>query len=316
MLDKQSLKDAHQQSASSLTPRRARHIDCERHHPVGDTYAHSRSTLRRDAPQGGSTYSYDERLIYEELRHITLNSKIARREVADLLACAWVAICEARRRFDPTLGVSFSAYARQRVRGAIYDGLAEVMSPFGRRGSKLILRARRRHVQRQLEDTREALSASSAEQICETRLESLPLHKVSYAEVYEQLQNIHLRCSERKYAQTDPLLDAQEREHRQLMREVLSEVFETLSETERELITAVYDLREIGDSASSYARRKRVHRSTITRQHTLILLKLKREARRVLVSRSLSSLMTTSDAQSELSGSRTTARGMRERGGA
>ena len=45
-------------------------------------------------------------------------------ETAEMRACALEGLAEAIARYDPDRGVPFSAFARPRVQGAIYDGLA------------------------------------------------------------------------------------------------------------------------------------------------------------------------------------------------
>lgn len=67
---------------------------------------------------------------HQELRCVA--RAIARRTrsshlLPDLLQCAAVGMLEAQHSFDPTRGVPFGAYARHRIRGAVYDGLCELL---------------------------------------------------------------------------------------------------------------------------------------------------------------------------------------------
>jgi RNA polymerase sigma factor FliA len=49
-----------------------------------------------------------------------------RAELEDMVAYGELGLAQAARDFDPTLGVEFSTFAYYRIRGAIYDGLAQM----------------------------------------------------------------------------------------------------------------------------------------------------------------------------------------------
>ena len=58
-------------------------------------------------------------------------------------------------------------------------------------------------------------------------------------------------------------------------RNLVSEAFAQLTSDEQDLLIAVYDLRNKGDNAYSYARSKGINRSSVSRRHTRIIEKLK-----------------------------------------
>ena len=55
----------------------------------------------------------------------------------------------------------------------------------------------------------------------------------------------------------------------------LSIAFETLSVEQQQLLVAIYDLRRIGDNASKYAERMKLHRSTVSRRHAAAIKHLR-----------------------------------------
>lgn len=239
--------------------------------------------------------SETHRLMIEfELTEALKFNPLALREREELLACAWLGYLEAKKRYDPRKGVKFLSFARQRVRGAIFDGLADI-SPLGRSA----LRAIKRHVHLKStlytepqhsmvsmssEAHRDVLSSSlegssdhSEEQVEEGKLSDLPLSFMErYQEVY-QLALITWAESLSHENAHDPSLPFEEQEEMAREQELLSKAFKKLLPSHQELITAVYDLRRVGDNATLYAERNHLHRSTVSRRHAAAVEELRRE---------------------------------------
>lgn len=245
------------------------------HHKPTITARHisTRTTLRARAKSDEALT--DEQLIYSELKQVLRRSRFARQEVDELTARAWLGIYEARRLFNPEAGANFFTYARRRVRGAIYDGLADLMTPLGRRGFRFIKRNEEEQSPKDITNkSTDNLSVRSFAQLAYLNGDET----TSYAHPQGPLRE----------GSRDPLKLSQDQERWSLMREVVSIAFRDLSESEQAIMIAVYDLREIGDNAYACARRLQVHRSTILRRQSVIIRKLRRSVRRLLNERSIS----------------------------
>ena len=184
-----------------------------------------------------------------------------------------------KKRFDPRRGKSFYHFARRRIRGAIFDGLAD-LSPLGRSA----LRAVKRHVQLQAELTEQTanveqshLGLSSDDQRNESKT---PLLSATFLERYKELYQLALSTWAEELqplTSPDPSLPYQDQAELAEERSLLSAAFDRLDDAHKELLTALYDLRRVGESASVYAERHQVHRSTVSRRHASAILALRRE---------------------------------------
>ena len=220
-------------------------------------------------------------------------SSLASLERSDLTSCAWLGLYEARQRFNPQQGVQFSTFARLRIRGAIYDGLAETSS-LGRRGVRMVKR-------QFMSSDLPRYTTSQVSQASDREMRDLPKHlsahhaplsvtadvprahesdqvHPSFLEGYKRLCAymesvwIHDFTSEEIL---DPSIVTQERERSHMIGDLISDAFGQLQTQERDLLVAAFDFRGIGDNAKAYAERLGVHRSTIARRLATILLKLK-----------------------------------------
>ena len=190
-------------------------------------------------------------------------------------AWAWLGFLEAKKRFDPRKGTEFSAFARQRVRGSIYDGLSAI-HPLGQKGTRIVKRVLKgidleRFDQVSSESPNDAKDElHAAESVQETNT----FHDC-YKQIYFQALMVWSETLADRFVINSPELTS-EAVDQITAKNLLSMAFDQLDETEQELMIAIYDLRRIGDHASAYASRKGVHRSTISRKHTQVLKKLKR----------------------------------------
>ncbi len=211
-------------------------------------------------------------LVEQELHRAFKSSAIARVEREELSACAWLGFFEAKKCFDPRHGASFTAYARRRVRGAIYDGLAE-LSPFGRRAVRSIKRSI------SLEELTEGEEASVQHQSTGVSTEPALTLPISFLKRYQQVYQLAVdywtdHLSEKMSG--DFLGSIERRELRSEEERLLSEAFDQLNDSQREVLIAVYDLRRLGDTSTRYAEQHGLHRSTVSRRHADALLCLRR----------------------------------------
>ena len=226
-------------------------------------------------------------MVQQEIKRVMRTSNLASIERKELISCAWLGLYEAKQRFDPRQGVSFSSYARLRIRGAIFDGLAET-SALGKRGVRMVKRQlkathRPNHIHHVTPKNSQGIRPTQG---CEYAAYSTSHQSLveegrqtqSFVEGYRQLcahmENVFWsdRISE---VTLDPWVAAQEEEELQLMVELMSEAFKQLDNKEQDLLVATFDLRGVGDNAMRYANRLGVHRSTIARRQATILMKLK-----------------------------------------
>ncbi len=166
----------------------------------------------------------------------------------DLEADGYVGLVEANNRFDPQLGVPFDAFARRRVRGAIFDGIQRY-GAFSRR------ECRRHRAARAIQPPRPTARPTLAHR-----------HESRSTDAHSTPTG----CAPRSVS-ADP-------EYAAMTREALAHIrciLESLPQSERELITAVYDLDQRGDSAAALARRRGVNRSSISRRKQRTLARMR-----------------------------------------
>lgn len=169
----------------------------------------------------------------------------------DLEADGYLGLVEADVRFDPRWGVSFEAFALRRVRGAIFDGVRS-------RGS-FSRRACERH-------RRDARRPPPPRPTARPRTTCRP-----------ESRNAYTRLSPPDIA---PRSIAADPEHTAIARQSIDRVrraLATLPDTDRELLTAAYDLDERDDSAADLARRLGVNRSSISRRRQRALARIRRQ---------------------------------------
>jgi RNA polymerase sigma factor for flagellar operon FliA len=197
----------------------------------------------------------------------------------DLFGYAYLGLVEAASRFDPNRGVPFDAFATFRIRGAIYDGLKK-MGTYGKGYQRLkrqiladelndesALNPKLKSFPGLLSPVRETTEEKPNQELNEA--EKMALCQLTYRKIKE----LAIMCVTDHLLpkQTNPEEETIDQEEKSLMKEA----FEQMDEESRVLLTAVYDLDEIGDNAASLAGREGVHRSTITRRHRNVLEKLK-----------------------------------------
>lgn len=205
-------------------------------------------------------------------------------------ACAYEGLLRAMSSFDPRRGLPFERYAKLRVRGAILDGLRASTS-FGRAGLAQLRALERAYQAQRLE---EALPAGEGEGEGEGDGdgegdgareggggEPGPLRSPPEAlgDLWGSFKTLRALATsvalELLTPPSDPeeaLLDALEQERE---RARLSAAFERLSAEERELLSAVYDLRGHGESASSYAEAQGIGRAAVSKRHAKALRRLR-----------------------------------------
>ena len=239
--------------------------------------------------------SQGQRLVDIEVKKVLKVSAIARAEYEEIKACAHLGFLEAQRRFDPRKGVLFASYARQRVRGAILDGIAH-LSPLGRKSVKAITRSLRKqdiqafeqsvHEQKagsqkkslQSEESRVDQKEADREQEDTSASNGLNHIAPSFIESYRALyfQAIHFWVESLSSELTSDPAEPYENQinHNRDSRH-LSIAFETLSIEQQQLLIAIYDLRRVGDNATQYAERMKLHRSTVSRRHAIAIRHLR-----------------------------------------
>lgn len=241
-----------------------------------------------------------QKMVDIEVKKVLKVSAIARAEYEEIKACAYLGFLEAQRRFDPRKGVLFSSFARQRVRGAILDGIAH-LSPLGRKSVRAINRSLKKqdiqafetgiHEQRLLAQADEQHQAnlsetfsggeekeqSGAQSKANSEIQESVIQKKtddsvpqSFLDSYRSLyfQAIHFWVeSLSSVLASDPAEPYENQLAQNSANERLSAAFETLSTEQQKLLIAIYDLRRVGDSAAKYAERMKLHRSTVSRRH-------------------------------------------------
>ena len=213
-------------------------------------------------------------MIEKEVGRVLLTSRFAREEKDELKAWAWMGFLEAKKRFDPRQGYEFSAFARQRVRGAIYDGLAKI-NPMGQSGTRVVKRILKGIDIEQLDGDGQTTTQKKKINNLDPTTEAEMSFSTCYRRVYFQALSIWTEHLSQSLIELDPSKPLEDSDEKQQAQNLLSLAFEKLTLEEQELMIAIYDLRRTGDHGSAFANRKGVHRSTISRKHSQILAKLR-----------------------------------------
>jgi len=193
-------------------------------------------------------------LVTNEARRIKKNLPSGVISEDDLYAEGIIGLMEAQRRFDPRKGVNLEAYARWRIRGSMLDALRRTM-PLSRRGYESV--------------RRQALSWH----LQEPKAASTQTDGIWLRNTISQLTTLCLLDSALN-PKEEPSPEKQLLEKETLAR--LRRVIESLSSSDQEVIRAVYDMKEQGESGASLARRQGISRSTISRKHSRLLRRIRR----------------------------------------
>ncbi|MGK0360790.1 MAG: RNA polymerase sigma factor for flagellar operon FliA [Bradymonadia bacterium] len=175
----------------------------------------------------------------------------------DLVQWGRLGALEARTRYDPRRGVHFKAFARHRVRGAIFDGL-RIMGLLSRRTYD---RLRREAIDEDVlgEPTPMPEGGPTREQDAKVAYQAiLELATSRLADMASQPDS-----PEVAYANEDAIYK-------------LRRAMQSLDAEERRAITAIYDFNETGDSGAQMAQRQGTSRSRISRVHRRALKRLRR----------------------------------------
>lgn len=178
---------------------------------------------------------------YREIRHEARSiaeATATRTHLDDLIQYGALGLIEARARYDPDRGTTFRSFAKHRVRGAILDGLRESM-PLSRR-AYVTLRGR----------------------VADSELISRRVIHHALAEIAQHLALDHA---------TDPEEDLLAAADLRRLRQAIAR----LTDSERAIIVAVYDLDENGDSGAALAARLGVSRSTVSKVHRRVIHRLR-----------------------------------------
>ena len=206
------------------------------------------------------------RLVERELRRVLNALPSGCFDPDDGRSAGYEGLVEALGRFDPRYGVSFERYARQRVRGAIIDGL-RALTPFGRAGYQQLKSLYRAHVAR----------AHASEGVRATSSEGGGLSvelEASFGELKALATSLCMEALELNQTQTEEVGfgDALDQEQE---RARLSEAFNLLSEDDQTLIVAFYDLRQVGDGVRQLAQRLGVSPAAVSQRHQRAMRRLR-----------------------------------------
>ncbi len=200
-------------------------------------------------------------LVHAEARRIAALAPPDAVEVGDLVGYGNVGLLEARTRYDPSRGVPFEVYARHRIRGAIFDGIRQSLGPL-----RLRTYERLRH---QIVAWRMAGEPTPPPR---TDAQRELAAEVTYRAIADLATALVAAQAEAQPGPADP-------EARMLHAEQLGAVraeVERLEPDHREALRAIYDLDGVGDSGAELARRRGLHRSSISRRHRAALGQLRR----------------------------------------
>lgn len=197
-------------------------------------------------------------LVEREARQIARLMPPEAVEFSDLEGYGRLGLVEAKARFDPLRGVNFEAFARHRIRGAIFDGLRQALGP-------LRFRTYRR-LQRQLMAWRLAGDPPT------DRGDPEAMAQVTFSAIADLATTMLVERAEQRRPEPDP-------EQRLVDKETLARVslaLAALSAEDQAVIRAIYDLDESEDSGAALARRWKMHRSGVSRRHRRALKQLRR----------------------------------------
>lgn len=182
-------------------------------------------------------------------------------EVDDLVGYGHLGLLEAQDRFDPRRGVNFEIYARHRIRGAIYDGIRQSIGPLKLRTYERLRRqimAWRLVGEPSPKPDGPAAQAAAAE--------------VTWTAIADLATALLASRAEAQPRPPDPEAQMLRAERLRAVRAAI----EQLDPDQREILRAVYDLDDVGDSGADLARRRGLHRSGISRRHRAALERLRR----------------------------------------
>ncbi len=177
----------------------------------------------------------------------------------DLIGYGRLGLVEAQRRFVAQHGVPFELFARYRIRGAIFDGLRET----GFTGRRTYARLRREALAHEAlgepigEPPGGATPANDAQRLFGAITELATLYLVDAA----------LSPAE--------AVDPSEAAERRLDGQRVVAALGMLTEAEREVLMAAFDLDDTGDSAASLARRLGISRSAVARRQRKALTRMR-----------------------------------------
>lgn len=182
-------------------------------------------------------------------------------ELDDLIGYGHVGLVEAQSRYDPSRGIDFEIYARHRIRGAIYDGIRQSLGP-------LKLRTYER-LRRQILAWRLAGEPTPPPSTATRRAATA---EVSWTAIADLATALVAAQAEARPGPVDPETQFLDAERLDATRAAMAR----LEPEQQEILRAVYDLDEIGDSGAKLAERRGLHRSGISRRHQAILERMRR----------------------------------------
>ena len=195
-----------------------------------------------------------------EAQRILLTMPSGAIELAELSGYGYVGLMDAWRRFDSSKAIKFETFARHRVRGAMLDGLRSTLGL-----------ARRRGYQRLKDQITAWQIVEDQAGACGQNTGPPEVAEATYKQVVELAQSfLRQDLESARSMRPDDIFERCETSHR------LSQAVNELEPSEREVIEAVYDLREQGDSGARLAERRGINRSGVCRRHRSILERLRR----------------------------------------
>jgi len=205
-------------------------------------------------------------LVERELRRVLNALPAGCFDPDDGRSAGYEGLVEALGRFDPRYGVSFERYARQRVRGAIIDGL-RALTPFGRAGYQQLKSLYRAHVARAHSSEATSVTSSDGGGLS-AELEA------SFGELKALATSLCIEALELNQPQGDEVDDSDAIDQEQ-ERARLSEAFNQLSTDDQTLIVAFYDLRQVGDGVRQLAQRLGVSPAAVSQRHRRAMRRLR-----------------------------------------
>jgi RNA polymerase sigma factor for flagellar operon FliA len=180
-------------------------------------------------------------------------------EHEELAGFGYVGLLEAWKRFDVERGITFETFARHRVRGAMLDGLRTTLGLARRRGYE---RLKAQIVAWQMvEDMPEGIEGQESKESA-ADMTFRQVADPASAFIAEDIEASRL-------PRPDEALEKDECKTR------VRHAVEELNPEDQEVIAAVYDLEDRGDSGASLAQRRGINRSGICRRHRMILERLR-----------------------------------------
>jgi RNA polymerase sigma factor for flagellar operon FliA len=176
----------------------------------------------------------------------------------DLKGYGHIGLLEAQQRFDPKHGVNFETFATYRVRGAIFDGLRDC-GLLGRRDYQRLRQEAMAHevIGEPVGDGPDGPTRAGDAQVVYSSITRLAtMHLLNHT------------INDTPNLETEMALKVDLNRLRLAM--------QRLTEADRALLAAVYDLKGSGDSSAELARRMGLSRSAVSRRHRRALDRLRR----------------------------------------